>query len=148
MDQKVILLVEDNPDDEFLTIRVLKKNNILNEIVVAHDGVEALDYIFGRGIYADRDTSNSPQVVLLDINIPLINGLEVLREIRANPQTKTTPVVILTSSREERDIVESYSLGANSYIRKPVDFNQFKDAVKQLGLYWLVLNETPPALHK
>ncbi len=142
---KVILLVEDNPDDEALTLRALKKNNILNEVVVAHDGVQALDYLFGAGAYAGRDTTIMPQVILLDLKLPKVDGLEVLRRIRAGERTKLLPVVILTSSKEEQDLINSYKLGANSYIRKPVDFNQFSDAVRHLGLYWLVLNEPPPA---
>lgn len=143
-DKKIILLVEDNPDDEALTLRALRKNNILNDVVVARDGVEALDYLFGTGSYAGRDTGNQPQLVLLDLKLPKIDGLEVLRRVRDNEITRTQPVVILTTSNEERDIVASYRLGANSYIRKPVDFEQFMEAVRQLGLYWLVLNVTPP----
>ena len=143
-DKKIILLVEDNPDDEALTLRALRKNNILNDVVVARDGVEALDYLFGTGSYAGRDTGNQPQLVLLDLKLPKIDGLEVLRRVRDNETTRTQPVVILTTSNEERDIVASYKLGANSYTRKPVDFEQFMDAVHQLGLYWLVLNVTPP----
>jgi len=144
MENKIILLVEDNPDDEVLTLRALEKNNILNEVVVAHDGVEALDYLFGSGVYSGRDTSVMPQVILLDLRLPKVDGLEVLRRLRADERTKLLPVVVLTSSDEERDIVESYSLGANSYIRKPVDFDQFVEAVHYLRLYWLVLNESPP----
>ena len=141
---KVILLVEDNPDDVALTIRALKKNNIANELVVAGDGVEALDYLFGTGAHAGRDVDDLPQVVLLDLKLPRIDGLEVLRRIRGDERTRMVPVVILTASDEERDIVEGYSLGANSYIRKPVDFDRFIEAVHQLGLYWLVLNLAPP----
>lgn len=144
MDNKIILLVEDNPDDEALTLRALKKNNILNEVVVARDGVEALDFLFARGIYASRDISVVPQVILLDLKLPKVDGLEVLRRLRADDRTKLFPVVILTSSKEDQDLINSYSLGANSYIRKPVDFSQFTEAVRQLGLYWLVLNESPP----
>ena len=143
MRNKVILLVEDNPDDELLTLRAFKKNNIVNEVVVARDGSEALDYLFGTGTYAGRDVSVMPQVVLLDLRLPKVNGLEVLRRLRANERTKLLPVVVLTSSDEERDVVDSYSLGANSYIRKPVDFDQFVEAVRHLGLYWLVLNKSP-----
>ena len=144
MDKKTILLVEDNPDDEVLTLRALKKNNVLNELIVAHDGVEALDYLFGTGAYAGRDVRELPQVMLLDLKLPRIDGLEVLRRVRADPRTKRLPVVILTSSNEEQDMIRGYDLGANSYIRKPVDFTQFAEAVQQLKLYWLVLNEPPP----
>jgi two-component system response regulator len=145
MDENIILLVEDNPDDEALTLRALKKNNIANQVVVARDGREALDYMFGAGTYAGRDPNVLPQVVLLDLKLPKIDGLEVLRSLRADQRTKLTPVVILTSSNEEQDRFTGYDLGANSYVRKPVDFNQFIDAVRQLGLYWLVFNERPPA---
>jgi two-component system response regulator len=141
---KVILLVEDNPDDEALTLRALMKNNIMNKVVVARDGVEALDYLFGTGAYAGRDVSDLPQIVLLDLKLPKIDGHEVLRRIRANDRTRLQPVVILTTSNEDRDVISSYQLGANSYIRKPVDFDQFMEAVRQLGLYWLVLNVPPP----
>lgn len=144
MASDVILLVEDNPDDVDLTIRALKRNNIMNEVVIAHDGVEALDYLFATGTHTGRDTSVMPQMVLLDLKLPKIDGLEVLRRVRSDERTKLLPVVILTSSKEQPDLVESYSLGANSYVRKPVDFTQFVEAVRQLGLYWLVLNETPP----
>lgn len=144
MRDKVILLVEDNPDDEALTRRALTRNNIRNELVVARDGVEALDYLFGTGVHAGRDTTTQPEVVLLDLKLPRVDGLEVLRRMRADARTALLPVVILTSSREEQDLVAGYSLGANSYIRKPVDFTQFTTAVGQLGLYWLVLNEAPP----
>ena len=144
MDDKIILLVEDNADDEKLTLRALKKNNIKNEVVVARNGVEALDYIFGTGSYAGRDVSIMPQVVLLDLKLPKLGGLEVLRRLRADDRGKLLPVVILTSSNEEQDRINGYGLGANSYVRKPVDFNQFSEAARQLGLYWLVLNEAPP----
>ncbi len=144
MDKKIILLVEDNPDDEALTLRALKKNNILNEVVVAHDGVEALNYLFGSGMYTGRDISVMPQFILLDLKLPKVDGLEVLRRLRADNRTKFLPVVILTSSKEEQDLINGYNFGANSYIRKPVDFTQFMEAVRQLGLYWLVLNESPP----
>lgn len=143
MKTKSILLAEDNPDDVQLTLRALKKSKIMNEVVVAQDGVEALDYLFGTGKYAGRDTKILPQVVLLDLKMPKMDGLEVLQRIRKNGQTKLLPVVVLTTSSEDRDRVESYELGANSYIRKPVDFNQFAEAINQLGLYWLVLNEAP-----
>jgi len=143
MRQKIILLVEDDPDDEILTIRALKKNNILNEVVVARDGAEALDFLFGTGQYADRDIKETPQVVLLDLKLPKLDGLEVLRRLRKDERTKLLPIVVLTSSAEQQDVIESYRLGANSYILKPVDFNQFAEAIRQLGLYWLVLNEAP-----
>jgi CheY-like chemotaxis protein len=138
-----ILLVEDNPDDEALTLRALKKNNILNEVVVVRDGEEALEFLFGTGEYVGRDVSVQPHVILLDLKLPKVDGLEVLQALRANARTRLVPVVILTSSKEEQDMVASYSLGANSYVRKPVDFADFMEAVRQLGLYWLVLNETP-----
>jgi two-component system, response regulator len=141
---KTILLVEDNPDDVELTLHALKKNNIKNEVAVAYDGEEALDFLFGRGKYSGRDTSLLPTVILLDIKLPKIDGLEVLRQLRANKITKLVPVVILTSSKEEQDIISGYSYGVNSYVRKPVDFNQFAEAVNHLGLYWLLLNEIPP----
>ena len=139
----VILLVEDNPDDEELTRLAFAECRIANRLEVARDGQEALDYLFAAGKYSGRDICDQPQVVLLDLKLPKIDGLEVLRRIRANENTRLLPVVILTSSKEERDMVESYSLGANSYIQKPVDFAQFLEAARQLGLYWLVLNETP-----
>jgi DNA-binding response OmpR family regulator len=144
MDNKIILLVEDNPDDEALTLRALKKNNISNQVIVARDGAEALDYLFGTGQYSGRDANLTPQVVLLDLKLPKVEGLEVLRRLRANESTKLLPVVILTSSNEEQDRINGYDSGANSYVRKPVDFNQFIEAVRQLGLYWLILNEQPP----
>ncbi len=143
MRDKIILLVEDNPDDVALTLRALKKNNVLNEVVVARDGVEALDYLFGTGAYQGRDTSVLPQLVLLDLKLPKVGGLEVLRRLRADERTRLLPVVILTSSREQQDLIDGYGYGANSYIRKPVDFAQFSQAVEQLKLYWLVLNESP-----
>jgi len=144
VEEKIILLVEDNADDEKLTLRALQKNNIRNEVVVVRDGVEALDYLFGTGTYVGRNLSVTPQVVLLDLKLPKLNGLEVLRRMRADARTKLLPVVILTSSNEEMDRINGYDLGANSYVRKPVDFNQFSEAARQLGLYWLVLNEAPP----
>lgn len=144
MPQKPILLVEDNPDDEALTLRAFKKNNIMNEVVVAHDGVEALDFLFGTGSHAGRDVRDLPQVVLLDLKLPKLDGMEVLRRIRADERTSVLPVVILTSSKEERDLIEGYRQGCNSYVRKPVDFDEFLRAARQLGLYWLLLNEGPP----
>ena len=140
----MILLVEDNADDEALTLRALKKNNIGNTVVVVRDGAEALDFLLCTGAYADRDPRNKPQVILLDLKLPKVDGMEVLRHIRADPSTRTLPVVILTSSKEEQDVVNSYLIGVNSYVRKPVDFIQFVEAIRQLGLYWLVLNETAP----
>ena len=144
MADKIILLVEDNPDDEKLTLRALQKNKISNEVVVAHDGVEALDYLLGNGSGGGNNLKPLPQVVLLDLKLPKLDGLEVLRRLRAHERTKLLPVVILTSSNEEQDRISGYGLGANSYVRKPVDFNQFIEAARQLGLYWLVLNEPPP----
>jgi len=146
--QQIILLVEDNPDDEALTLRALKKNNITNEVVVVRDGAEALDYFFATGSFAGRDTSELPQVTLLDLKLPKVDGLEVLRRLRADERTKLAPIVILTSSNEEQDRLKGYGLGANSYVRKPVDFDQFINAVRQLGLYWLLLNERPPVLER
>lgn len=143
MNCQPVLLVEDNPDDETLALRAFRKNNISNEIVVARDGVEALDYLFAQGQYAERDSRDLPAVVLLDLNLPKVSGLEVLRRIRENEYTRRLPVVILTSSKHEEDLVKSYDLGANSYVRKPVDFNDFVGAVSQLGMYWLLLNELP-----
>ena len=147
MENRKILLVEDNPDDEALTLRALKKNNIANEVVIARDGVEALDYLFGEGAHQGRDLADQPQVILLDLKLPKVDGLEVLKRIRQDDRTRRLPVVILTTSNEDSDIVSSYDLGANSYIRKPVDFDQFMEAVRQLGLYWLVLNVTAPDGH-
>jgi len=144
MADKAILLVEDNPDDEALTIRAFQKNNIRNEVVVAHDGVDALDYLFATGAHSGRKVEDLPQVVLLDLKLPRVDGLEVLRRIRGDERTRLLPVVILTSSKEERDLVEGYRLGANSYVRKPVNFDDFVAAARQLGLYWLLLNEPPP----
>lgn len=140
----MILLVEDNPDDEALTLRALKKNNIGNELFVVRDGAEALEFLFCTGAYADRDPRKKPEVILLDLKLPKVDGLEVLRRIREEESTSLLPVVILTSSKEEQDRINGYKLGANSYVRKPVDFTEFVDAVRQLGLYWLVLNEAPP----
>jgi two-component system response regulator len=144
--EKIILLVEDNPDDVDLTIRAMEKNSISNRVVVARDGEEALDYLFGTGAYAGRGMAEMPVVTLLDLKIPKIDGIEVLQRIRADQRTRLYPVVILTSSLEEKDLLDGYRLGANSYIRKPVDFVQFNEAVKQLGLYWLLWNEPPPAV--
>ena len=141
---KTILLVEDNPDDVELTLRVVKKNAIINKVVVAQDGPEALDYLFCTGAYADRDPQDIPGVILLDLRLPKIDGLEVLRRIRGNDQTKLLPVVVLTSSDEEQDLVDSYKLGVNSYIRKPVNFVQFTEAVRQLAMYWVLWNQAPP----
>ena len=145
MSDKVILLVEDNPDDEELTLMALRRGNITNEIVVARDGQEALDYLFGTGSHAGRDAGKRPEIVLLDMNLPKINGIDVLKRIRSDERTMTLPVVILTSSAEDRDRLAAYRNFANSYIRKPVDFDRFAEAVRQLGLYWLVLNQPPPA---
>jgi two-component system response regulator len=145
MEDKLILLVEDNPDDQALTLRALKKNNIKNRVVIRQDGPEALDFLLCQGADAGRDPRDMPQVILLDLKLPKIDGLEVLRRIRSDERTRLLPVVILTSSKEEQDMIRGYGYGANSYIRKPVDFNQFLEAVNQLGLYWLVLNEPPPS---
>ena len=144
MENKVILLVEDNPRDEALTLRALRKSNIVNEVIVVRDGVEALDYFFGTGTHAGRDTTVMPQLVLLDLKLPKVGGLEVLRQLRADERTRRLPVVVFTSSSEEEDMIKSYDLGANSYVRKPVEFGQFLEATRQLGLYWLVLNEAVP----
>jgi two-component system response regulator len=144
MTDDTILLVEDNPDDEQLTIRALNKNNITNTVVVARDGAEALDFLFGTGAYSGRDTRVMPQVVLLDLKLPKMDGLEVLRRVRSYQRTRLVPVVILTSSVEEHDRLTGYGLGANSYVRKPIDFAEFTEVVRQLGQYWLRLNERPP----
>lgn len=145
MGNKVILLVEDNPRDEALTRRALKKSNIVNEVAVARDGVEALEYLFSAGSDSGGEEKVLPQLVLLDLKLPKVDGLQVLQRIRAEERTRRLPVVIFTSSSEEEDVIKSYDLGANSYVRKPVDFEQFLEATRQLGLYWLVLNESPPA---
>jgi CheY-like chemotaxis protein len=142
--QRIILLVEDNPDDELLTLRALRKSNFHNPVTVVRDGAEALEYLFVQGRHADRDPEIRPQVILLDLHLPRLDGLEVLRRLRAHERTRTLPVVVLTSSKEERDLVESYQLGVNSFVHKPVDVTAFFDAVRQLGMYWLVLNELPP----
>ena len=144
LNNKTILLVEDNPDDVELTLRAFKKNNIMNEVVVKRDGAEALDFFFGKDGVAGKGNNGLPAVILLDLKLPKIDGLEVLKKLRADERTKLIPIVILTSSKEQDDVVNGYKLGCNSYIRKPVDFNQFADAVKQVGLYWLILNEVPP----
>lgn len=144
MNDKEILLVEDNPDDETLTLRAFRKNNITNRVVVTRDGDEALDYLFARGKYAGRDNSVMPQVMLLDLKLPRLGGLEVLKQIRADERTKMLPVVVLTSSDEDRDIIESYKLGANSYVRKPINFDEFLEAAQNLGLYWMLLNQPLP----
>lgn len=144
MEHKLILLVEDNPDDEELTLLAFRKNNITNEVAVARDGVEALDFLFARGAYAHRSHEKMPTVILLDLKLPKLDGLEVLRQIRSGESTRHIPVVVLTSSREEQDLIASYDLGCNSYVRKPVNFEQFIEATRQLGLYWLLLNEIPP----
>jgi Response regulators consisting of a CheY-like receiver domain and a winged-helix DNA-binding domain len=148
MNKKTILLIEDNLDDVELTIHALKKNHIKNEVVVLNDGAEALDYLFGTGNYAGRNLAEMPTIILLDLKLPKVDGLEVLRQLRSNELTKLLPVVILTSSKEEQDIVAGYSLGVNSYVRKPVDFNEFAEAVSHLGLYWLLINEAPPTKGK
>lgn len=145
MTSKVILLVEDSPDDEELALLAFRKSNVANQVVVARDGVEALDYLFGEGAHAGRDVEALPQMILLDLKLPRVGGLEVLRRVRSDPRTRRLPVVILTSSREDEDVMRGYDLGANSYVRKPVDFGQFAQAVQQLQMYWLVLNEPPPA---
>jgi two-component system, response regulator len=144
MKDKVILLVEDSKSDEELTLRALRKNNIKTDVVVARDGVEALDYLFAGGAYAGRNTADVPTVVLLDIKLPKIDGLEVLRRVRADERTKLLPVVILTSSKEDKDRLTGYTSGANSFVRKPIEFAEFSEAIRQLGIYWLILNEPPP----
>ena len=143
MKNKPILLVEDNPDDVELTLRAFKKSHIANPVVVAYDGIEALDYLFGRGAYADRDITDLPAVVLLDLNLPKLDGFEVLRRLRNDERTRILPVVVLTSSREQQDVLNGYAFGANSYVVKPVAFENFTEAIKQLGLYWLQINESP-----
>jgi CheY-like chemotaxis protein len=147
MDERLIMLVEDNPDDEELTIMALKESKITNEVIVARDGVEALDYLFFTGQFVGRDPARQPQLILLDLKLPKLNGLEVLQKLRADPRTRIIPVVVLTSSSEEEDIFSSYTFGANSYIRKPVEFKRFVEAVRQIGTYWLYINETPPPHH-
>ena len=142
-DDKVVLLIEDNSDDEKLTLRALKKRHISNRVIVARDGAEALDWLFLRGSHANRDPALRPQIVMLDLNLPKISGLDVLRAIRGDPRTQTLPVVVLTSSNEDRDLIESYQLGANSYVCKPVEFVEFTEAVSKLGVYWLLVNEVP-----
>ena len=142
---KVILLVEDNPRDEALTMRALKRSNVVNEVVVVRDGVEALDYLFATGAYQGRDISNVPQLILLDLKLPKMDGLQVLQSMRADERTRRLPVVVFTSSSEQEDMLKSYDLGANSYVRKPVEFEEFSEATRQLGVYWLLLNEPPPS---
>ncbi len=148
MKKRTILLVEDNPDDVELTLRALRQYNVSNEISVVRDGAEALDYLFATGAYSDRDKTTMPAVVILDLKLPKVDGLEVLQRMRADERTKLVPVVILTSSKEERDMINGYKFGANSYVRKPVDFTQFIEAARQLGLYWLVINESPPQIRR
>ena len=143
MNERTILLVEDNPDDEALTLRAFAKNQITNPVAIARDGVEALDYLFATGAHAGRDAAERPAVVLLDLKLPKLDGIDVLKRIRADERTRLLPVVILTSSREEQDIIDGYRFGCNSYVRKPVDFDRFLEAARQLGLYWLLLNEAP-----
>jgi two-component system response regulator len=142
MESKTILLVEDNPDDEMLMLRALEKNRIANEVIITRDGAEALDYLFARGKYAGRDMNAMPQLMLLDLKLPKISGLEVLKQLRGDERTKYIPIVVLTSSSEQEDVVKSYDLGANSFVQKPVDFDQFIEATKQLGTYWLIINKS------
>ena len=142
-EKAILLLVEDNPDDEALAVRALKKNHVLNEVIVVRDGAEALHYLYGTGKYEGRDVAKQPEVVLLDLKLPKMDGLEVLRRIRADERTMYLPVVVLTSSNAQKDLVESYRLGANAYVRKPVEFEEFSEAVSQVGLFWLILNEPP-----
>lgn len=144
VNERVVLVVEDNPDDEMLTLRALRNHRIKNEIVVVRDGVEALDYLLATGSFSDRDPNDLPQVVLLDLRLPKLDGIQVLQRIRAEERTRLLPVVVLTSSDEEKDVVDSYHFGANSYVRKPVEFGEFTEAIRQLGLYWVLLNEPPP----
>jgi two-component system response regulator len=144
---ETILLVEDNPDDVELTLRAFRKNNIANDMAIARDGVEALDYLFCRGPHAGRNVKDTPRLILLDLKLPKMDGLQVLAQLRAQESTKLIPVVILTSSKEEQDLIKSYKCGANSYVRKPIDFNEFVEAVKNIGLYWLLINEPPPEQH-
>lgn len=143
MKQGTIVIVEDNPDDEALMLRAFKQHKLTNEIVVLRDGVEAIEYLLGTGAHAGRDTALMPQIILLDLKLPKLNGLDVLKRLRADPRTKIVPIVVLTTSKEEGDMIASYNLGANSYVVKPVDFTKFVESVKQLGLYWLLLNQTP-----
>ncbi len=142
MESKTILLVEDNPDDEMLMLRALEKNRIANEVVITRDGAEALDYLFARGEYSGRDINVMPQLMLLDLKLPKISGLEVLRQLRSDERTRYIPIVVLTSSSEQEDVIKSYDLGANSFVQKPVDFDQFVEATKQLGTYWLIINKS------
>jgi len=144
MTEKVILLVEDNPTDEMLTLRAFEQNNIRNPVVVARDGVEALDYLFGTGAHAGRNVSHIPQVVILDLKLPRVDGFQVLQKLRGDERTRNTPVVILTSSKEEQDLAQAWNLGTNAYVQKPVDFTKFAEAVKHLGMFWLLLNEPYP----
>ncbi len=146
MSEKIILVVEDNPDDEILMLRTIRKNNIANEVVIAHDGVEALDYLFGTGKFTERDLGIMPQLIILDLKLPKISGLEVLEKLRSSETTKLIPVVVLTTSTEQQDVIKNSNLGTNGYVQKPIDFNKFIEATRQLGLFWLLLNKTPFAL--